>query len=176
MLSSDVAVFIFLGWHILNSAVSLVDRRRHSVRLRLAGWKQNSYFGRRWEIARRPESSLSRTGCSDLAILLNYHFPSVNVMNESVSFWSDHVCCDRLVALLLAIFPSNVIIGTIVESCHLHHFPQAQNMYLTFGWYYLSAKLWLLLFPECCLAVVCISTPTCPPPALQQSLWTKWYF
>lgn len=33
VVSSDPAVFIFLDWHILNFSVSLLERRRHFVRL-----------------------------------------------------------------------------------------------------------------------------------------------
>ncbi len=52
------------SWVLLSS---LVDGRRHFVRLRLGS--RILAFCRRWAIAQRPESGLSRTGCSDLVIL-----------------------------------------------------------------------------------------------------------
>lgn len=43
--------FFLLGWHILDSAVSLLDRRRHFVRLYVTGWGQNPWFSRGWAIS-----------------------------------------------------------------------------------------------------------------------------
>lgn len=109
----------------------LADRRE--ALCQTASWKHNSYFCRRWATAQRPESGLSRTGCPDVVILWNCRFPGVNLLNESVSVWSDQVCCDCLIALFLPILSvSYMITGTNAMSCHLHHFPQAQNVYLTF--------------------------------------------
>lgn len=164
MLSSDVAFFIFHGGHILNSAVSLVDRRRHFVRLHLVGSKHNFGFVEWWAIALRPESGLSRTGCSDLAVLLNKHFPGVSFLNESSWMSLSGLIRFAVTASLLFYCQScQSLMWCLVISIT---FQKEKTCIWLLGWYYLSARLWLLFFPEFCLAEVLYFCPSMVPLAL----------
>ena len=139
--SLQMWLYLFLlGWHILNSAVSPADGRRHVLRLRLC------VVGGR--ILAFVESKQTATTCnrSEQDVLISR--PCRIYMSQVSACWVNQSLSDSIAWRC----DCHVTTGADVMSSSLY----TSTKHLTFR--SLSYRLWLLFFPECCL--VCFSAPT----------------
>lgn len=137
--SLQMWLFLFLlGWHILNSAVSPADGRRHVVRLCVVGSRILAFV----------ENKQMATTCNRSEQDVLTLRPCWNYMFQVSACWVNQSLSDSIVWRC----DCHVITGADVMSSSLY----TSTKHLTFR--SLSYRLWLLFFPECCL--VCFSIPT----------------